>query len=127
MKLTEQSKHKQLGVLFNNNMTFVDHIDQQCNKAMKRLTTLKRLQHKIPRRSRLQIFVSIIRPILEFGCELYDNSSKHALAKLENIQREALLTVTRAYKCTSHNALLSETGIQLLSTRRTYKKKIIHV
>ena len=124
VKLNEQSKHKQLGVLFNNNMTFDDHIDQQCNKAMKRLTTLKRLQHKIPRQSRLQVYLSFIRPILEFGCELYDNSCKNVLNKLEKVQRDGLLTVTRAYKCTSHAALLKETNVQPLSTRRNIRKKL---
>ena len=124
VKLIEQSKHKQLGVLFNNKITFEDHIDQQCDKALKRLTTLKRLQCKIPRQSRLQIYLSFIRPILEFGWELYDSSSKVHLSKLESIQREALLTVTRGYKCTSHSALLAETGVQLLATRRKLRKNL---
>ena len=47
VKLTESSKHKQLGVVFNNNITFDDHIDQQCKKAMSRLTALKRVQHTV--------------------------------------------------------------------------------
>lgn len=104
-KLEEKDKHKQLGVLFNNRMTFDDHIDQQCKNAMTRLTALKRLHNKIPRQSKLTIYTSFIRPILEFGWELFDNSSKNALNKLENVQRESLLSITQAYRCTSHTNL----------------------
>ena len=101
VKLTESSKHKQLGVVFNNNITFDDHIDQQCKKAMSWLTALKRIQHRLPRHSQLTIYLSFIRPVLEFGWQLYDNSSGKALKKLEKVQREALLSITKAYKKTS--------------------------
>ena len=123
VKLTESSKHKQLGVVFNNNITFDDHIDQQCKKAMSRLTALKRVQHRLPRQSQLNIYLSFIRPVLEFGWQLYDNSSGKALKKLENVQREALLSITRAYKKTSHVSLLNETGVEMLSNRRKSRKK----
>jgi len=121
--LKETSTHKQLGVIFNNRITFEDHIDAQCKKAMTRLTALKRVQRKIPRSSQLTIYLSFIRPILEYGWQLYDNTTKKSLSKLEKVQREALLSITRAYTVTSHNALLKETGVELLSSRRECGKK----
>ena len=45
VKLIVSSKHKQLGVVFNNNIRFDDHIDQQRKKAMSRLTALKQVHH----------------------------------------------------------------------------------
>ena len=41
VKIIKSSKHKQLGVVFNNDITFDDHIDQQRKNAMSRLTALK--------------------------------------------------------------------------------------
>ena len=52
----------------------------------------------------------------------YNNSSGKALKKLENVQREALLSITRAYKKTSHVSLLNETGVEILSNRRKSRK-----
>ena len=119
VKLTESSKHKQFGVVFNNNISFDNHIDQQGKKVMSRLTALKRVQHRLPRQSQLTIYMylSFIRPVLKFGWQLYDNSSGKALKKLENVQREELLSITRAYKNTSHVSLLNETGVEMLSNR----------
>ena len=51
---------------------------------------------------------------------------KKALSKLEKVQRDALLSLTRAYGATSHNALLKETGVEPLSSRRERGKKAIH-
>ena len=121
-KVQEVIKHKQLGVTFNNQMNFKDQIQDCCTKAMKRITALKRIQNKLARQSKLQIYCTFIHPILEYGWQLYDNSPQNILSKLEKAQREALLVVTRAYKKTSHNELLKEVGIQLLSVRRKMLK-----
>ena len=79
-------------------MTFENHINENCKKAMNRLTALKKLGSKIPRQSRLTIYLSFIRPILEFGFQLYASCSKELLDRLENVQRQSLLYVTCAYK-----------------------------
>jgi hypothetical protein len=80
-KLNRVKQHKQLGVIFTEKMTFEIHIQENYKKAMNRLTALKRIGTKIPRSSRLKIYIAFIRPILEFGFQLYDNSSKEHLDK----------------------------------------------
>ena len=122
-QLQRVEKHKQLGVTFTQDMTFGVHIENNCKKAMNRVTALKRIGYKIPRKSRLSIYIAFIRPILEFGFELYDNSSKQILDRLENVQRQALLFTTAAYKKTSHRQLLCEVGLPLLEKRRLSQKK----
>ena len=114
--------HKQLGVIFNESMTWEDHVNENCKKAMNRLVMLKKLGAKIPRKSRFTIYLSYIRPVLEFGFQLYDNSTNEILEKIERTQREALLFVTVAYKKTSHRELLKEVGLPSLETRRKSHK-----
>jgi len=109
-------------VIFTEKITFEIHIQENCKKAMNRLTALKRIGTKIPRSSRLKIYIAFIRPILEFGFQLYDNSSKEHLDKLEKVQRQALLFVTAGYKKTSHQELLNEVGLPLLEKRRLTQK-----
>ena len=89
---------------------------------MKRLTALKKIGNKMPRKGRLSVYLSFIRPILEFGFQLYDGCTKTHLEKLENVQRQSLLYATRAYKKTSHKELLKETGVPLLESRRRSQK-----
>jgi hypothetical protein len=120
--LQRVKQHKQLGIIFNETMTWEHHINENCRKAMNRLTTLKRIGTKIPRKSRLTIYLAYIRPVLEFGFQLYDNSSKEYLEKLERVQREALLFITAAYKKTSHRELLKEVGLPMLEKRRKSNK-----
>ena len=114
-KIKKVSTHKQLGVVFNNKMTFDDHIKENCSKAMKRVTVLKRLHNKLPRKSKLTVYTTFIRPVLEFGWQLYSNATQEQLDTLEKVQREALLSVTSAYKNISHCSLLKEVGLPLLS------------
>ena len=85
-ELKKVSKHKQLGVTFNVNMDFKVHLSENCEKSMKRLTALKKLTNKIPRSSKLRIYTSFIRPVLEYGWQFYMNSSNNALSSLEKVQ-----------------------------------------
>ena len=116
--LEKVEQHKQLGIILNDRMTFDDHANYCAKNAMKRISALKRVNHRFPRRSRLQIYLSFIRPVLEFGWQFYDNTSKDISDKLERVQREALLTVTGAYKKTKHSSLLKEVGVPTLKNRR---------
>ena len=123
-QLQQVSEHTQLGITFNTRVTWDNHIDKNCKKAMNRLTALKKLGNRIPRKSRLTIYLSFIRPILEYGFQLYDNCTSTLSDKLEHVQRECLLYVTGAYKKTSHRELLKEVGIPALEKRRK-KQKIV--
>ena len=90
-RIQKVTKHKQLGIIFNDKMTFDTHIEENCKKAMNRLSALQCLGIKIPRKGRLSIYISFIRPILEFGFQLYDSSAKYLLERFERVQRQSLL------------------------------------
>ena len=118
LKLKKVDEIKQLGVTFAQDMSFDVHIKNNCTKAMNRLTALKRAGFKLTKRSKLQIYTAFIRPILEFGFQLYVNSSLENLKLLDVIQRQSLLFITSAYKKTSNNELHKEVGIPYLESRR---------
>ena len=93
VEIKEVSKHKQLGIVFNDSMTF---------KAMKRVTALKCIQKHLTKESRLLVCKLFLQPVLEYGWQLYDNSGKVYISKLEKVQREELCVVYGAYTHTSH-------------------------
>jgi len=117
--------HCQLGIIFNDKMTWEDHVREKCTVAMKRVTLLKRLALKVPRNTKLAIYTSFIRPILEYGSVLFDNCTTAMSDMMENVQRQAALTITGAYTNTKHACLLKELGLSLLCHRRTVSKVIL--
>ena len=124
-QLDKVNKHTQLGITFNDKLTWDDHIRDKCSTASKRLTLLKRLGSKVPRETRLTIYISFIRPVLEYGSCLFDNCSDLLSQMLEDVQRQAALTITQAYRNTSHKSLLKELGLDTLSQRRAKSKLIL--
>jgi hypothetical protein len=111
--------HKHLGIIFSSDMTWSDHVNSIRDKAMRRTSSLKRISYMVPRKTLIHLYKSIIRPVLEYGCVVFDNIDQRKVNTLESVQRNAGLICTNGYKSTSHNKLLRELGWQKLETRRT--------
>ena len=85
----------------------------------------------LPRKALESIYISMVRPILEFGDVIYDSMSLSTGQALETIQRQAAIICSGAYRHTSHTALLYELGWEPLQDRRKLHKlclfyKIVH-
>ena len=84
---------------------------------------LCRFQPILPRSSLLTIYKTFIRSQLYFADVIYDqpcNSSFHE--KLESIQCNACLGMTRAIRGTSSEKLYHELGLESLKSRRWFRK-----
>ena len=103
-------------------MTWDTYIENKHTKAMKKITLLKLLPPNIPRNSRRNIYITFIRPIIEYANVVIDNCSERAEKLLEKIQRQAAIAITRAYKHTKHTDLLTGTGLMSLKQRRQNSK-----
>ena len=71
---------------------------------------LRRICRDVPRECLETLYKSMIRPLLEYGNIIYDGSADIHTKRLENVQRQAALTCTGAYKHTRHINLLEELG-----------------
>ena len=71
----------------------------------------------------LSLYKSIIRPILEYGCTVWDPSSISASYSLEAVQYFALKMIAKSWS-SSYSSLLSSLKVQTLSQQRR-KHKII--
>ena len=121
-KLRQVESHKHLGLTLSQSFTWDMHIINACNKANIRIGILKRLSRTLSRRSKETVYLSFIRPILEYGSVIYDGCTQKLNNLLEGVQRQAALACTGAYVKTSHSALLTELGWDTLVTRREYQK-----
>jgi hypothetical protein len=116
------TEHCHLGVIFTENFSWETHIRSRIIKAAPTLNALTRSSCIIPREIKQNVYTTLIRPILEYGCMVYDNCPAFISHLLEQSQRTAALVCTGAYKDTSMRQLLREVGWPTLSKRREYYK-----
>ena len=84
---------------------------------------MRKLQAFLPRQSLVTVYKVFIRPHLDYGDIIYDqtyNDSFHQ--KMESIQYNAALAITGAIRGTSREKLYQELGLELLRKRRWYRK-----
>ena len=120
--IKEVQTHKHLGLTFNDTLTWTDHIDKLATKAAQCVGLLRRISREVPRECLETLYKSMIRPLLEYGSVIYDGSAECHLQRLEDVQRQAALTCTGAYKHTKHENLLIELGWPPLSYRRKQQR-----
>ena len=92
---------------------------------------MKSLQFILDRRTLEIIYISYIRPILEYASIVWDGCTQGDEYRLENVQLAAARVVSGAMKTTPIVKLYEETGWESLSKRRETSKliqmyKIVH-
>ena len=107
-----------LGLIINNKLNWSDHAEHIIARASKKLTTINRIRHVLPRLALENLYTSMVRPILEYANILYNNCTLSIDRNIESVQRRAALICTGAYKHTEHQKLLSELGWHRLNIRR---------
>ena len=123
--IPEVSSHTHLGITLSSNLAWKSHIERVISKASKRPALLKRLKFKLSRKTLTKLYLCMVRPILEYGCTIFDNCGVGLTNALEAVQFEAARICTGALRHTSRVKLLSELGWSKLSTRRQYFKLIM--
>ena len=116
--LENVSQQTHLGVTFSSDLSWTNHITYITCKARKLIGILKFLQYKLTRRSLELIYLSYIRPILEYGDVVWSGCTTADAELLESVQLAAARAVTGGIRCTSHVALYNETGWETLAKRR---------
>ena len=119
--VTPSEIQKNLGMLLDSNLDFMEHIQNKLNKInsiSKTIELLCKLQNILTRPPLITIYKSLIRSHLDYGYIIYnevDNASFHQ--KLESMQYNAALTIIGATRETSiersfmMNFLKAEDGI----------------
>jgi hypothetical protein len=121
--IVEQVKsHCHLGIDLENDFTWRTHINRISVKASKCVGLMRRVCRELPRTCLENLYLTMVRPIIEYGGVLFDGSPKNHTSPLDKIQREAGLVCTGAYKHTNNTTLMKELGWNSLETRRGMQK-----
>ena len=121
--LREVDTHEHLVLIFSQDCGWKSHIKEILNKAWHRLNIKRAFKFKIDRQSLERMYISFVRPVLEYGGPIWDNCNKEEKSNLESVQIEAMRIATGATKLCSIEKLYKDTGWEKLQTRH-YKQKL---
>ena len=123
--ITITASHKHLGIIFTNNCSWNEHIINITKAAYTRLNLLRALKLRLNRNALEKIYISFIRPLLEYSDAVWDNVSAESKKHLEAVHNEAAKIITGATKLCSINKFLTDLGWESLQSKRTKHKLIL--
>jgi len=112
---------KFLGLIFDSKLTFVPHLKYLRNKCLKALNLLKVVAHTdwgADRKILLQLYRSLIRSKLDYGCIVYGSAAKSYLELLDPIHNQGLRLCLGAFRTSPVESLYVEANEPSLSYRR---------
>ena len=123
IQVERSSHHKHLGLILDEKLNFKEHVNSAISKVNKGISVLKKLRHTLPQKSLITIYKSFLRPLVDYGNIIYDQSNNESFCeKLESIQYKAALAITGAIQGTSCDKIYAELGLESLKARRWYKR-----
>ena len=124
-EINEVQFHKHLGVYFSYDCSWHKQIEYIKVKSWIRINIMRKLKYELGRKSLETIYMTFIRPILEYADVLWDNCTQQEKQDLEKIQLEAARIATGTTKLISIQNLYDETGWEQLETRRKNHKLLL--
>jgi len=110
--------HKHLGVTLSSNGKWNIHIETILQSASKVIGIMRKLKFTLNRNSLNQIFLSYIRPLLEYSSIVWAGCTEYQSNSLERLQHEAARIVTGLTRSVSLENLYKECGWESLKHRR---------
>ena len=125
---------KYLGITINSKLNWSEHIARITSKTSSVLGFLQRNFKKCPTDIKVSCYKSLVLPVLEYGCTIWDPYTNKDIRNLEKIQRRAARFILNDYKYSWHTSvsqLLHDVNLPSLQSQRSNSKaimlyKIIH-
>jgi hypothetical protein len=92
---------KFLGVVLNENLTWMDHITFKGNKISSALHSISRLKYQLPEHILLILYQTLISPHFSYALSCWGDSPKYVLNRMNILQKKALRIVSNV-KYNSH-------------------------
>ena len=129
--LLQVSEYKYLGVVITSDLSWRPHITNMCNKTRKLIGLLYRRFYQSSNSSiLLKLYLSFVRPHLEFSSAVWSPHLKGEVEAVEKVQKYALKVCMKSWD-TSYADLLSMTSLPSMQCRRLQTSlchlyKIVH-
>ena len=118
-RIKNVKNHPYLGIELSYDLKWNPHVNKVASKALKLLGMLSRVIKTADTKTRQMAYNTLIRPVLEYGCQVWDPYLSKDIKQLEKIQNRALRFIFRLPPgIISFSELRLQTGIQSLADRR---------
>ena len=118
-ELVQVTSYKYLGVIFTNTLSWHPHITAICKKTRKQIGLLYRnLYQHSSSNNLLKLYLTKIRPHLEYASPVWDPFRLGEIEELENVQKFALRMCLKSWSM-DYKELLETAQIPSLSSRRS--------
>ena len=87
--LADVSSKKYLGIILHKNLSWNDQMQKVCSKANSMLGLLRRNMSGCPRDVKDACYKTLVRPILEYSCTVWDPHTSKNVNNLEMVQRRS--------------------------------------
>ena len=122
-ELQKADTAKYLGVHLTKNLSWNHHIDVLTKKANSTSAFLRRNIRACPRTTKILCYTTLLRPILEYTCTVWDPSTQENINKIEKVQRRFARFVLNDHQWTSSvTSMLKQLHWQTLQERRAQLK-----
>ena len=119
--ILEVKSHKHLGCILDHNCKWKSHIDEIITKASRKVDILRGLKYRFSRRALEILYITFIRPILEYAQTVWSNCTLEQKHSIEAVQLAAMRAITGGIRGTSHDKLYTETNFTSTYERRNRK------
>lgn len=120
-EISAVSTYKYLGVIFSTDLSWNTHVNYIAAKASRTLNFLRRNFKDAPVKLKETLYISSVRPILEYACAAWDPHTKLNVEELERVQKRAARFVSGDYNFQKRSSgLRDKLGWPLLENRRKY-------
>jgi hypothetical protein len=121
--IAEVPNHKHLGLNISKDGTHHTNMDLITEKAYRRFNILRRFKFILDRKTLETIYLTYIRPLLEYADVIWDNIT-YLVDKIEKVPMEAAKIATGGTRLVSLNNVCLETGWNKLKNRREMHKLV---
>ncbi len=108
---------KDLGVLIDDKLSFNGHISQAVKRANTKLAMIRRTFTHMDKKMLVQLYTSLVRPIVEYGNVIWSPHLQSHINKLEGVQHRATKMLS-SISHLSYSDRLKELNLPSLSFRR---------
>ena len=115
--LAETEVEKDLGVFVDKRLNFQRHVSQATAKANRTLGIMRRTFDHLTDKTFIQLYKSMIRPMLEYGHSVWSPDQKTLQREVENVQKRATKLIGRL-KNSPYQERLRELKLPSLQFRR---------
>ena len=112
--------YKYLGVSISSDLSWSEHIYNICTRARRTIGLLYCHFYLNSNSTSLQkLYLTLVQPLLEYGCQVWHPHLVRDIAKLERVQKLVLRLCTKQWTL-DYSTLLSLCNLPSLETRRKY-------